>query len=208
MDKVKVGQIWQDDDPRSSHAKLEILKIDGGSAICQRGARKTRIRLDRFHPGATGYRLVQDVPDVPDDDEKKLTFGELAVGDHFIGFPTPGDNSGHGGYLTGHRLWRKTEQVASGEAVPVNSGSAVDHRGIVSYFPFTMPVLKIVDCGAPGTVWVALESAFNCSERPGHIIGVFSTEGEARTLGKEPESSVFPLRVGHVVEKKKFVPDH
>ena len=27
-----------------------------------------------------------------------LTFGELAVGDHFICFPTDGDDHGHGGY--------------------------------------------------------------------------------------------------------------
>lgn len=145
MEKVKVGQVWQDDDPRSSHAKLEILKIEGGSAICQRGPRKTRIRLDRFHPGPTGYRLVKDVPD---EDEKKLTFGDLKIGDFFIGFPVPGDNSGHGGFLGTQVVFKKTEAVASREPVRADSGSAIDGRGITSHFPYSMLVIRIL-IGSP-----------------------------------------------------------
>lgn len=75
-------------------------------------------------------------------EDAKLTFGDLEVGDHFIGFPMPGDNSGHGGYLRGEILFKK--QRASGEWVPINSGTAVNGRGVCSHFPDTMPVLKII----------------------------------------------------------------
>jgi hypothetical protein len=76
-------------------------------------------------------------------DEAKLTFGDLKEGEFFIYFPCPGDNEGHGGYLGAHNLFRKTEQKATGELVPINSGSGVNGRGVVSHFPHTMTVLKI-----------------------------------------------------------------
>ena len=79
-------------------------------------------------------------------DEAKLTFDDLKVGDPFIAFPVPGDNSGHGGYLRGHRLFTKTENISSGKMVPIESGAAVDGRGVVAYFPHRMTVLKIVLC--------------------------------------------------------------
>lgn len=73
-----------------------------------------------------------------------LTFGDLKVGEHFIGFPTPGDNHGHGGYLGGYNLFEKMEQRASGQLVSVNSGSAINSRGAMSYFPDDMPVIKVL----------------------------------------------------------------
>jgi len=42
---------------------------------------------------------------------KPLTFGELAVGDCFIGFPIDGDDSGHGGFRETHNLFWKTEEL-------------------------------------------------------------------------------------------------
>lgn len=75
----------------------------------------------------------------------RLTFGDLKVGDHFIFFPAPGDNHGHGGYLGGHNLFKKTEQRASGPSAPVESGAAVDGRSVVSHFPDLMPVIKVLD---------------------------------------------------------------
>lgn len=62
---VKVGQIWEDNDSRNTyHRQIKVLEIVDGKAIVQhpRGlGSKTRIRLDRFKPTSTGYRLVQDV---------------------------------------------------------------------------------------------------------------------------------------------------
>ncbi|KMS79576.1 hypothetical protein ACH49_12175 [Streptomyces leeuwenhoekii] len=66
-----VGQIWQDNDPRSHGRQLRIVEIDGTHAVCElvvpRGAghqqakagRRTRIRLDRFRPISTGYRYIR-----------------------------------------------------------------------------------------------------------------------------------------------------
>lgn len=82
-------------------------------------------------------------------DEAKLTFGDLEVGEHFIGFPSPGDNHGHGGYLGGYNLFEKTERKASGKLAPVDSGSAADQRGVVSHFPDSMPVIKVLIGASP-----------------------------------------------------------
>jgi hypothetical protein len=76
-------------------------------------------------------------------EEIKLCFGDLRVGDNFIGFPEPGDNHGHGGYLEGSNLFLKTENLSTGKLVPHNSGAAVNGRGVQSYFPRTMAVYKI-----------------------------------------------------------------
>lgn len=78
---VRVGQVWQDNDKRSYGRKLRVVEIDKTHAtvelVTQRGrawsglapgepprvqsGRRTRIRLDRFRPTSTGYRLIQDV---------------------------------------------------------------------------------------------------------------------------------------------------
>lgn len=72
---VRVGQIWQDCDRRSPGRYLRVIDLDAGRAVVRQiaynpvdriaaelpGCRPTRIRLDRFRPTATGYRLVEDV---------------------------------------------------------------------------------------------------------------------------------------------------
>ena len=70
----------------------------------------------------------------------RLTFGDLEPGDHFIGFPLPGDDSGHGGYLGAHRLFVKTR--ASAPSVYRDSGRA-SADGAESVFPNSMPVIKV-----------------------------------------------------------------
>ncbi len=59
--KVKRGQIWRDNDPRTPR-QLKVVKLDGMYAICENTAlkRRTRVRLDRFKPVRTGYTLVYD----------------------------------------------------------------------------------------------------------------------------------------------------
>lgn len=39
---------------------------------------------------------------------QKLYFQDLEIGDLYTGFPVDGDDAGHGGYLGGHYLFKKT----------------------------------------------------------------------------------------------------
>jgi len=67
-DNVRVGQIWRDYDSRfrnQTPVLKRILKIENGYAYCE-GIRnglvisKTKIRLDRFRPNSTGYKLLKE----------------------------------------------------------------------------------------------------------------------------------------------------
>ena len=64
---VKVGQIWQDNDPRMQMMKpvrtVEVLIVDDTHAVCQNrdSGKITRIKISRFKANSTGYRLVDDV---------------------------------------------------------------------------------------------------------------------------------------------------
>jgi hypothetical protein len=70
---VRPGQIWADNDKRSSGRKVRVLHVGETHATVQeefpegtagrRKPRQSRIRLDRFRPTSTGYRLVQEAPD-------------------------------------------------------------------------------------------------------------------------------------------------
>jgi hypothetical protein len=78
MTAVKPGQVWQDCDKRAYGRTVRVVDVDATHAtvelVAQRGrparghedaqraepGRRTRIRLDRFKPTSTGYRLVQD----------------------------------------------------------------------------------------------------------------------------------------------------
>lgn len=70
----------------------------------------------------------------------KLTYGELDIGDSFIGFPLPGDNSGHGGYKQAHIIWYKTSYDSE---LHENKKAKRFSDGILSDFPDTMHVIKI-----------------------------------------------------------------
>lgn len=66
-EQVKVGQVWEDNDSRlgaGAHRRsFKVLEIIGERALVvtlNGVSRKTKIKLDRFRPTATGYRLVQD----------------------------------------------------------------------------------------------------------------------------------------------------
>ena len=77
-----------------------------------------------------------------------LTFEELKVGDHFISFPTDGDDSGHGGFRKGSYVFAKIEPnfpLSYGKAGPGlidNCIRMVD--GIKSHSPDTMLVYKVI----------------------------------------------------------------
>jgi hypothetical protein len=79
--RVRPGQVWADNDKRSTGRHVRVVEVDRTHAtvelVSQRGrpwsglrpgeparaepGRRTRIRLDRFKPTTTGYRLVRDV---------------------------------------------------------------------------------------------------------------------------------------------------
>jgi hypothetical protein len=70
--QVTVGQIWADDDPRSSGRRIRITEVEEGRARGvvlavgrnvsehQEGRRTRWIALKRFQPGNRGYRLVEN----------------------------------------------------------------------------------------------------------------------------------------------------
>lgn len=63
---VEPGQLWIDNDKRSSRTRyVRVSSVQNGLAVCEAwydeaGAksRTVRIRVDRFRPVATGYRLA------------------------------------------------------------------------------------------------------------------------------------------------------
>jgi len=69
---VKVGQVWRDNDPRQQTTVrlLTVKEIVGGRATCEvtipgQKTKRTKVRLDRFRPTQTGYRLEKDVEAAP-----------------------------------------------------------------------------------------------------------------------------------------------
>lgn len=64
MIQVKVGQVWQDNDPRFTGftRQVKIVQIDGDKALCENVStqRRTKIKLSRFKENSTGYKLVSE----------------------------------------------------------------------------------------------------------------------------------------------------
>lgn len=68
----KPDQIWVDNDPRSNGRQVKIIAVDETHATVvtiidalgqhheAATARRTRIKLTRFKPTSTGYRLVEE----------------------------------------------------------------------------------------------------------------------------------------------------
>lgn len=74
------------------------------------------------------------------DRNEKLTFEDLKIGDRFIAFPLPGDNSGHGGYKGAHWIFMKIEIV--GELSP-RYRSVRLCTGSLLKMDDSMPVIKV-----------------------------------------------------------------
>jgi hypothetical protein len=63
---VRVGQIWEDNDRRITEGayrrRFKVLAIEDGKALVEtmnnEPRRRTKIKLDRFKPTSTGYRIV------------------------------------------------------------------------------------------------------------------------------------------------------
>lgn len=74
--EVKVGQVWADCDKRMKRAGRQVKvvrtltsesdpRMNHAVVVSRRGSepwgrKETRVRLERFRPGSTGYRLVHD----------------------------------------------------------------------------------------------------------------------------------------------------
>jgi hypothetical protein len=55
---VEPGQVWADNDKRGYGRQVTVQSIDETHATVTDGKRTSRIRLNRFRPTSTGYRLV------------------------------------------------------------------------------------------------------------------------------------------------------
>ncbi len=80
---------------------------------------------------------------------KPLTFGELKIGEYFIGFPTYGDDSGHGGYKGSFYVYKKTKPTLDKiRNIYQNAIKAYSlfrkMKKIRSNFPNTMLVCKVI----------------------------------------------------------------
>jgi hypothetical protein len=87
LPRVRVGQIWADNDRRANGRLVKVVALisdivgeelvdyalveqslarrvgTNGPSEQNRPGRRTRIRISRFVPSSTGYRLVSDVED-------------------------------------------------------------------------------------------------------------------------------------------------
>jgi len=66
--------------------------------------------------------------------DSKLKFGDLACGEHFICWPVPGDNSGHGGYLCAQRLFVKIGELTASNGDAVLKPLADNRTHITGFF--------------------------------------------------------------------------
>lgn len=66
--EVRAGQVWADNDSRTNQRTIRILDVSDTYAEAltltdyrgRASTKITRIRLDRFRPNSTGYRLVSE----------------------------------------------------------------------------------------------------------------------------------------------------
>ena len=63
MTTVEVGQVWLDWDSRfrdkGYERKIKVLRIEGEYAYCDSYGKTVRIKLKRFKPNSTGYKLFK-----------------------------------------------------------------------------------------------------------------------------------------------------
>ncbi len=60
--EVRGGQVWADNDKRSTGRTITILDVDSRRATVKSNfGRTSNVLLARFRPTSTGYRLIKDV---------------------------------------------------------------------------------------------------------------------------------------------------
>ena len=95
--------------------------------------------------------LKQTFSEAPEEFFEPLTFGELKVGESFIGFQLPGDNAGHGGFKGTERIFTKTtenvEEAKPGmpysKEVPHGAATSEKNQRKESHFPHSMLVIRV-----------------------------------------------------------------
>lgn len=83
---------------------------------------------------------------------KPLTLADLSVGDVFIRFPMDGDDSGHGGFKGGARLFVKQEPRHPGEGYHESflyTCRPLDRPHQETQCPLWFPVLRIYGISSP-----------------------------------------------------------
>jgi len=81
------------------------------------------------------HKTVQSLPPwMREEPKMKLTFGDLQIGDYFIGFPLDGDNAGHGGYLGKHNVFKKLAEPNAAIMLATKT---------ISHMPNSMFVLRV-----------------------------------------------------------------
>lgn len=63
MPVVTIGQVWRDNDKRTSYFRdMQVISIDGDKATVRnvRTGKLSKIRLNRFKPNSTGYKLIRE----------------------------------------------------------------------------------------------------------------------------------------------------
>jgi hypothetical protein len=74
---VRPGQTWADNDRRAAGRTVRVERVDdwyahvvvvtnAAGAAQSTSGREHRILLSRMRPTSSGYRLIQDMPEVPD----------------------------------------------------------------------------------------------------------------------------------------------
>jgi len=97
-----------------------------------------------------GVEIRKEWLEASDSCLEPLTFGELELGQKFIGFPTPGDNHGHGGFRKAAYIFTKTAMriTEAAPGLPFHPdnphGRAIrKFDGAISEFPDSMFVLLV-----------------------------------------------------------------
>jgi len=72
-----------------------------------------------------------------------LAFGELKVGDKYIGLPLPGDNEGHGGYKGVHYIFKKIKPAPPKHDYDLPNNSMRLRDKVLINSPDGMYVLKV-----------------------------------------------------------------
>jgi len=129
---ILVSDLWQYVKKNFPSAKdLNFITQNGFSAVVDEND------VDRFYDVLEKFAKERDIA-FGNHSNEKLTFGDLKTGDVFVGFPTPGDNSGHGGYLGEHYSFVKIEEDEAGN----NAERAINSK-MRSHFLPSVLVLKI-----------------------------------------------------------------
>ena len=71
---------------------------------------------------------------------ERLAFGDLAVGERFIVFPTGGDDDGHGGFRGAMRVFTKVAPLRDHGGT---SNSVREGDGAGSWMPATIKVIRL-----------------------------------------------------------------